>query len=83
MKVIIDYWRVYAILIDNEGFFMHFFTVQGEKYCAISSNKQQLEHHITVFKTRNTAEKYAEKILNYRDSAEIIEVNSEEFNKHL
>ena len=62
---------------------MHFFTLQGEKYCAISSSKYQLEDHITVFKSRNAAEKFAEKILNYRDSAEIIEVNSDEFKKRL
>ncbi len=74
----------YAIFVDSEGFFIRFFTVQGKKYCSVSARRNVLEHGFTVYKSKKTAEKYAELIREaYRDSAEVIEVNSPEFNRHL
>lgn len=74
----------YAIFVDREGFFLHFFTVQGQKYCAVSVRRDVLEHGFMVYKSKKTAEKYAELIREaYRDSAEVIEVNSSEFNKYV
>lgn len=34
--------RYYAIFVDDEGFFMRFFTVQGRKYCAVSARREKL-----------------------------------------
>lgn len=74
----------YAIFVDCEGFFMHFFTVQGRRYCSVSARREELERGFMVFKSKKTAEKYAELIREvYRDSAKVIEVHSSEFNRYL